>query len=477
VHSGLLSGPNGPVRGSYTESRHRGVGRTGALALVIVSGVVGLAAASASAGGERIYAPEMRAMIETVIAAALGSGVVVLAELFRRERHQRDLLLFAGLATIALVDLVSYVGPADLGLRASDWPTAAAPIGAVLAALCFGGAAMSPHGRLLSPQHAWGRRAAVATVIAWACAELLGRAITSVSPAGGNRVVVHSDSHVLIPIIVAAALLFAFAGGQLLSRSAGEKSSLATWFGSGVLLLAAGILDRLVLGPSAGGEITDVVILRLLGYLVISIGLLREVQHRQQQTAATLVRAEQQRLARALHDGLCQDLAFLAAHGSRIANVLGDDNPLAIASRRALATSRAALDQLAPPIDQGLGDAMRVLAAELSIRFQIFVVVEADDLHRAVSAADRDDIIQIAREAIVNAVKHGGARRVRLLVTDAPGHFLMKVEDDGSGIGPADERHDGFGITSMRERATSLGGVLSAQARAEGGTELRVVLP
>jgi signal transduction histidine kinase len=414
----------------------------------------------------------MRAMIETLMAATIAGCVLTLGELYRLRHGQRELFLFAGMATLGLTDTVSYVGPADLGLRASSWPTTALPVAALLAGLCFIIAARS-RWRTLSSAHPWGRAAALGAVVGAGFAEGVGRLLMNrVGHPGG--VASHGEHATVVVVTAVSTLLLAFAGARLASHSRGEASAMTRWFGIGILLLAAGLADRIVLGPASGGELTDVVLLRFVAYLVIALGLAREVQVRQRLAAAAIARAERQRLARSLHDGLCQDLAFIAAHGERVAAVLGDDHPLAIAARRALAASRGALADLAPPADQGIGDALRVLAAGLSIRFEIVVNVETDVACEP-SAADRDDLVRIAHEATINAIKHGGAGHVNVLVSDASGKLVMTVEDDGHGI-PADQWSEGFGMASMRERAASMGAALSERTRDQGGTELKVTI-
>ena len=51
----------------------------------------------------------------------------------------------------------------------------------------------------------------------------------------------------------------------------------------------------------------------------------------------------------------------------------------------------------------------------------------------------------------------------------------LEVADDGCGL--PDDRHAGVGLTSMRERATELGGSFELAAAAGGGTVVRVELP
>ena len=72
----------------------------------------------------------------------------------------------------------------------------------------------------------------------------------------------------------------------------------------------------------------------------------RRVDARMSKAAAL---AERRRVARDLHDGIAQDLAFIAAHGPRFAEELGDQHPMVIAARRALAISRFAISELSNP--------------------------------------------------------------------------------------------------------------------------------
>ena len=63
---------------------------------------------------------------------------------------------------------------------------------------------------------------------------------------------------------------------------------------------------------------------------------------------------------------------------------------------------------------------------------------------------------RIVSEAITNAVRHSGARRVEVHLDATDGELVVRVEDDGAGIAPDVRR--GVGLSSMRERATELGG-------------------
>jgi signal transduction histidine kinase len=183
---------------------------------------------------------------------------------------------------------------------------------------------------------------------------------------------------------------------------------------------------------------------------------------------------QRRQLARDLHDGLCQDLAFIASHATRLAGEAGEDHPVVIAARRALATARGTLAELSASEAPDLAHALGWVADELSRRFRIAVEVRAEATD--VAPEDRDDIVRIAREAIVNAAKHGDAQHVRVECLRRHQRLVLRVSDDGCGIEPAATRVEGFGMTNIRERAASLGASLYAGPTADGGTELEVVV-
>ena len=191
------------------------------------------------------------------------------------------------------------------------------------------------------------------------------------------------------------------------------------------------------------------------------------------------ISAERQRIARDLHDGLAQDLAVIAAYGDQLASELGHEHPLAIAARRALAALRGAIVDLSASGAPTTGAALRQVADELEDRFDVKVNVQIkpnqmqsgrDDLDHA----QREEVVRIAREAIVNAIRHGGAQRINVQL-DARGPELLRVSDNGCGIGTnAIRSRTGLGLPTMRARAESIGARLVVRRRADGGTELEV---
>jgi signal transduction histidine kinase len=188
--------------------------------------------------------------------------------------------------------------------------------------------------------------------------------------------------------------------------------------------------------------------------------------------------AERRRVARDLHDGLAQDLAVIAAHGASMAHKIGEDHPVVVAARRALAISRGTISELTDPEGATTHESLEAIAHELHDRFAVKIAVDAQ-LEVDLEPRAREHVSRIAREAIANAARHGGAQNVVVSLRQAESGVALRVVDDGCGIGHGygDSDHDGFGLRSMSERAAALGGYLRVAPADRGGTELEVVLP
>ena len=83
------------------------------------------------------------------------------------------------------------------------------------------------------------------------------------------------------------------------------------------------------------------------------------------------------------------------------------------------------------------------------------------------------EIQQLVREGIANAVRHGGARRIRIELGESMGQAYLLIRDDGSGI--AEDRR-AVGPRSIRDRCEALGGTMDFTT-GESGTELQIALP
>jgi signal transduction histidine kinase len=198
----------------------------------------------------------------------------------------------------------------------------------------------------------------------------------------------------------------------------------------------------------------------------------------------TAVEDERRRLRRELHDGLGPTLAAVA---SRIdtARLTAARNPgesqrmLGLAREEVtgmLAEVRRLVHGLRPPAldDVGLVRALRQTAERIAPAGLAVEVVAPDDLD-GLAAAVEVAAFRIASEALTNVVRHAGASRCEVRLERDRDALVVRVADDGAGIGP--DVRAGVGLVSLRERAEELGGRVEVRAGAHGGTEVEARLP
>jgi signal transduction histidine kinase len=88
------------------------------------------------------------------------------------------------------------------------------------------------------------------------------------------------------------------------------------------------------------------------------------------------------------------------------------------------------------------------------------------------------EILSIANEALTNARRHANCRSVSLTCDYAKRALRVSIRDDGRGFSMNDTAPAGhWGLVGMRERATSIGAVLSVTSAEGTGTEVALVLP
>jgi signal transduction histidine kinase len=193
---------------------------------------------------------------------------------------------------------------------------------------------------------------------------------------------------------------------------------------------------------------------------------------------------ERVRLRNDLHDGLGPALVGLrlqaaagARHSVEPAVSAAFDQISQDATQCVEEVSRV-LEGLRPAaLDQGLqaaieGEARRLARGDLAID-----VVVPQPLP-AISEAAEVAAFRIACEAMSNAVRHAHAKSVRVQLTagaTGTSELLLRVADDGRGLGPA--REGGVGLQSIRHRADEVGGFVSITPGPGSGTVVTAELP
>ena len=195
-------------------------------------------------------------------------------------------------------------------------------------------------------------------------------------------------------------------------------------------------------------------------YVVLLIGSMREIWSYWRALSQAAVLEERQRIACELHDGVAQELAYLARNLESLDGEADEDglDRLRRAVERARLESRRVISAAAAPSGQPFEVALAEAATEIAERYHVELDLDLTCDIR-LPAPRRDAFVRIACEAVANAARHSGADRVDLgLERDGSGVRLW-VSDKGHGFDPADPG-GGFGLTSMRERAHSVGAEL-----------------
>jgi signal transduction histidine kinase len=186
---------------------------------------------------------------------------------------------------------------------------------------------------------------------------------------------------------------------------------------------------------------------------------------------------ERRRLAREIHDGLAQELAFISMQARGLASRGSDEmlDQLADAAERALGESRELISTRHSQGAASLATAVTETAGRLAERHGARLELDVDPELRVAPDTGRQ-LMRILREAVSNSLVHGQARVLTVELADRDG-VRLRVADDGTGFDPtANRRGDQFGLTSMRERARELGGRLLLRTHPGAGTEVEVVL-
>jgi signal transduction histidine kinase len=283
---------------------------------------------------------------------------------------------------------------------------------------------------------------------------------------------------------VAFGLIAADVAGQV---SVGTASGITATFLGGQ---ASGILAALwVWAWRPGTRMGPLIIAWPLGWIVPDLMFTNErlqAQLRAQlaelrDSRARIVRtadAERRRLERDLHDGAQQRLLGVGL-GLRLlrGQLSGDSATLELVDetesevQQALAELRELARGIHPAVltDQGLGAALRTLAARASIP------VQADESGERLPAHVETAAYFVAAEALANVARYARASKARVSVERRNGDAIVEIVDDG--IGGADPDNGGTGLRGLADRVGALDGHLEIRSPAGGGTTLRAVFP
>lgn len=294
---------------------------------------------------------------------------------------------------------------------------------------------------------------------------------------------------------------------HLIERENVYETALFFVFGGAMLLFTVGSVSRWILRPLrqleqslATGNATPLIRLRherdefgRLATLVESSfeqrqALQREIEERRRIEEALRQSQEdlrsaaelKSRLARDLHDGVIQSIyaAGLGMEGIRALlrqDPDGADRRLVAAQtslNQTIREVRSFIHGLEPEETDrpSFPQALRSLVATLQTLHAAELRLHIDTAP-TLSAREEVHSLQIVRECVSNALRHGGARRVEIRFCTDAGGALLEIRDDGRGFDPAHARDSGgSGLANLASRAAEIGARLEIHSSPGKGT-------
>jgi signal transduction histidine kinase len=220
----------------------------------------------------------------------------------------------------------------------------------------------------------------------------------------------------------------------------------------------------------------------LLQSLASHISIVTENARLYQQRRELTKLEERNRLARDLHDSVCQNLFSLTLMARGMEAVVDGSNPQAVQllqdmqrlTEESLKEMRSLIWQLRPAgLEQGLLTALQQYGNKLGL--EVHEKLEGIcNLPRTVE----ETLLRIGQEALNNVSKHAGVNEVHLRLKVTEWQVKMEIRDNGCGFHVGSNvKPESLGMLSMRERAEMLGGLFSVDSSPGAGTRLTVSFP
>jgi len=197
---------------------------------------------------------------------------------------------------------------------------------------------------------------------------------------------------------------------------------------------------------------------------------------------------ERDRIARDLHDGLAQILGYVTTKAQAVRLLLSRGQNQAAetqltqleeAANEVLADVRQAILglRLTAQPDLDLGAKLRRFADQFHQQSGVEVHLELPQADRGpgLSAGAEVELLRIVQEALSNIRKHAAAHAAWLRLEPQADGWVLTIADDGEGFDPARAPlGDHLGLTTMRERAASIGADLEVDSGPGRGTRIKV---
>ncbi|MBI4639995.1 MAG: GAF domain-containing sensor histidine kinase [Candidatus Tectomicrobia bacterium] len=211
-----------------------------------------------------------------------------------------------------------------------------------------------------------------------------------------------------------------------------------------------------------------------------------------QQVQHLAVQQERGRIAREMHDGMAQVLAYVNAQTLAVKKLLSDGR--VVEGNEELARMQETVRQLyadvregilglrmASRMGQGLLPALKEYLEQYQDMCGIEVHFEASpETSLRISPPAELQLMRIVQEALSNVRKYASASAVEVTLIQNGNELLVEVTDNGLGFDPTHLPPTGwprFGLQTMRERAEAVGGHFVIESKPGQGTRVVVGVP
>jgi PAS domain S-box-containing protein len=195
---------------------------------------------------------------------------------------------------------------------------------------------------------------------------------------------------------------------------------------------------------------------------------------------------ERAHIARELHDDVNQRLSLLSVRLGRLADTVPD----ASEERKHLQDAREDVAELLrdvqtishrlhpPPLEYlGLVEASAAMCREISSQHKIDVRFHGESVPRRLSKRIALCLYRVLQEALQNAIKHSGTKRVEVSLRGAPDQIELRIDDFGVGFDVKATERCGLGLASMKERLKAVEGHLAIRSISRRGTSIEALVP
>ncbi|MEC6821885.1 nitrate/nitrite two-component system sensor histidine kinase NarQ [Photobacterium sp. NCIMB 13483] len=203
----------------------------------------------------------------------------------------------------------------------------------------------------------------------------------------------------------------------------------------------------------------------------------------QKQTEQLLLMEERATIARELHDSLAQSLSYLKIQLTLLKRQLTNtdnrqqqtiqtiDEELSNAYtqlRELLSTFRLTIKEA--NFSEALTQLLIPLREQTPAQFNI----ENHLPSMALIAHNQVHLLQIIREAVLNAIKHADAKQIKISCHQQHGIINVEIADDGVGFDPSNSKLNHYGLNIMQERASRLKGELTLYSQIGVGSQVKL---